>query len=361
MYKLTLPFWMLLVPAIAMGASEQPLLLQHPTLNDSQVVFVLGGDLWSAPRNGGDARRLTSTGRARNPIFSPDGSQVAFTSEEDGNYDVYVIPAGGGLPRRLTFHPGADLAVGWRPDGKNILFASQRDSSNRFSRLFTVPARGGFPAEIPLPMAEFGAFSADGSRLAYVPYSNGGFIPDPHFHMAWKRYHGGTTSPIWIADLADSHIEKIPRKNSNDFNPMWVGTKIYFLSDRNGPVTLFVFDPASKEVNQLIENHGLDIKSASADARAIVYEQFGALHLFDLESGKAGPLDIRVAGDFTAVRPHFVKVSKQIRAGRLSPSGARAVFEAHGEILTVPAEKGDIRDLTSTPGVAERDPAWSPD
>jgi tricorn protease len=333
---------------------------QHPTLNRTHVVFVLGGDLWSVPRSGGDAQRLTSTNRARNPVFSPDGSQIAFTGEEDGNHDVYVMPASGGVPRRLTYHPGVDVAVAWTPDGKNILFASQRNSYTRFSRLFTVPVQGGFPAEVPLPMAEFGSYSPDGGQLAYVPYSNGGFIPNPQFHMAWKRYRGGTTSPIWIADLADSHIEKIPRDNSNDSHPMWVGNKIYFLSDRNGSVTLFVYDPVSREVNQLIDNKGFDIKSASAGPGAIVYEQFGSLHLFDLDRGKPEPLPVRVAGDFTAVRPRFEKIAKEIRHAGLSPTGIRAVFEAHGEIFTVPADKGDIRDLTNSPAVADRDPAWSP-
>jgi tricorn protease len=361
MHKPTTAFLLLLLPAVALADAEKPLLLRHPTLNRSHVTFVLGGDLWTVSRKGGDAQRLTSTGRARDPIFSPDGSQIAFTSEEDGNYDVYVLPATGGVPRRLTYHPSPDFAVGWTPDGKNILFASKRNSYARFNRLFTIPAQGGFPTEVPLPMAEFGSFSPDGGRLAYVPYSNEGFVPDPQFHMAWKRYRGGTTSPIWIADLSDSHITKIPRDNSNDFKPMWVGNKIYFLSDRKGPVTLFVYDPSSKEVSQLIENRGLDIKSASAGPGAIVYEQFGVLHLFDLESGKTQSLDVGVAGDFSAVRPHFSKVAKQIRQAGLSPAGVRAVFEAHGEILTVPAEKGDTRNLTNTPGVAERDPAWSPE
>jgi tricorn protease len=361
MHKLTIPFLLLLLPAVASADAEKPLLLQHPTLSRSQVAFVIGGDLWTVARAGGDAKRLTSTGRARGPVFSPDGSQLAFTGEADGNYDVYVIPAGGGVPRRLTYHPGADFAVGWTPDGKNVLFTSQRSSYSRFNQLFTVPAQGGFPTQVPLPMAGFGSFSPDGRRLAYVPYSNGGFISAPRFHMAWKRYRGGTTSPIWIADLSDSQITKIPRKNSNDSHPMWVGDKIYFLSDRNGPITLFVYDPAAKEVSQLIENHGLDIKSASAGPGAIVFEQFGALHLFDLAAGKATPLPVRVAGDFGGVRPHFMKVAQQIRHAGLSPSGVRAVFEAHGEILTVPAEKGDTRNLTNTPGVAERDPAWSPD
>src|SRR5262249_36588130 len=162
----------------------------------------------------------------------------------------------------------------------------------RFSRLFTVSLEGGFPTELPLPMAEAGSFSPDGASLAYVPYSNGGFIPAPGFHIAWERYRGGTTSPTWIANLAHSAIEKIPLQNSHDCNPMWVDQHIYLLSDRNGPATLFAYDTTTREVTQLIDNKGLDIKSASAGPDAIVYEQFGALHLFDLSSGKSQPLTV---------------------------------------------------------------------
>jgi tricorn protease len=213
---------------------------------------------------------------------------------------------------------------------------------------------GGMENELPLPQGFEASYSPDGSRLAYVPLSRA--------FTVWKHYRGGRTTPIWLTNLADSSVEqRIPRENSNDYNPMWVGNKVYFLSDRNGPVTLFSYDTATKKVTQAVKNTGLDIKSASRGPGAIVYEQFGSLHLFDLNSGRERQLDIRVAGDLPAVRPRYERVASRIRALGLSPSGARAVFESRGEILTVPAEKGDIRNLTNTPGVAERDPAWSPD
>jgi tricorn protease len=352
----------LLSAASATADAPKKLLLQKPTASQTQIAFAYAGDLWIVGRDGGEARRLTTgIGIETDPIFSPDGQKIAFTGEYDGNLDVYVMPAAGGEPQRLTYHPGPDIALGWTPDGKQVLFRSQRDSYARFNRLFTIPVSGGFPAEVPLPMGDEGSFSPDGVRIAYVPYSNTLFIPSMNFHIAWKRYRGGTTSPIWIANLTDSHIEKIPRKNSNDYSPLWIGNKVYFLSDRDGPTTLYVYDPASKEVNRLIDNHGLDICSASAGPDCIVYEQFGAIHRFDLNTGKPQPVDIRVAGDFAPARPHFVKTAQQIQHAGLSPSGVRAVFEARGEIFTVPAEKGDIRNLTNTPGVAERDPAWSPD
>lgn len=351
------------IVGIGFGQAEKPLLLQQPTVSRTHIVFAFAGDLWIVGRDGGEARRLTTgAGLETRPCFSPDGQVIAFTGEYDGNVDVYVVPAAGGVPRRLTYHPGPDVVVGWTPDGKQVLFRSSRHShSARFSRLFTIPLGGGFPTELPLPMAEEGVYSPDGSRLAYLPIAREPFPGGIQFFQAWKRYRGGMTTPIWIAKLADSTIEKIPRENSNDFNPMWVGNRVYFLSDRNGPVTLFAYDTATKRVTQVIRNDGLDIKSASAGPGAIVYEQFGSLHLFDLNTGQSKRLNIQVTGDLPGVRPRFEKIANRIGSAGLSPTGARAVFEARGEIVTVPAEKGDARNLTNTPGVAERDPGWSPD
>src|SRR2546430_13771107 len=233
-----------------------PLLLRDPTLSRTHVVFAYAGDLWIAPREGGEASRLTTgVGIERGPQFSPDGKTVAFTGEYDGNVDVYTIPAVGGVPKRLTYHPGTDNLAGWTPDGKQVLLASGRASySGRFGRLFTMPIDGVFPAEVPLPMGYEGSYSPDGTRLAYAPI--------PRAFNAWKRYRGGMTTPLLIASLRDSSTEKIPRENSYDFNPMWVGDKVYFLSDRSGPVTLFSYDTKTKRVTQAIANTGLDIKSA---------------------------------------------------------------------------------------------------
>jgi tricorn protease len=331
-------------------------LLHSPSANRSQVVFTCGDDIWSAPRSGGDARPLTTgSGVKATPTLSPDGEWIAFSGTYEGNTDVYVMPASGGEPRRLTHHPGADVVLGWSPDSKQVLFRSARNSYAGFSRLFTVGLSGGLPHEIALPEGDQGSFSADGSHLAYVPVTNWSSL-----RTAWKRYRGGRTARIWIADLKDSSTIEIPRDNSNDFDPMWIGDKIYFLSDRNGPVSLFAYDTRTKKVDQLLSAKQ-DIKSASASAGAIVYEQMGSLHVFDVASAKSGDLNVRVAGDLPGVRPHFLRVADQISAYNISPTGARAVFGAHGEVLTVPAEKGDIRNLTNTSGAAERDPAWSPD
>ena len=344
-----------LVLAPALAGAAAPLLIQQPALGRHEIVFVFAGDLWTVPRTGGEARRLTSgIGVESWPRVSPDGQWVAFTGEYDGNVDVFVMPISGGIPRRLTASPEFDGAVGWTPDSRQVLFASTRDSANPQPRLFTVPVTGGLATPLPLPRGVEGSYSADGRSLVYVPH--------PQWQAAWKRYRGGQTTPLWIASLADSSTVKIPRENSNDFNPMWVQDRIFFLSDRGGRVGLYVYDTKAKTVALALASTGFDFKSASAASDAIVVEEFGALHLYDLATSQARNVEVTVAGDLPEVRPRRMTVdAKRIQNMALSPTGARAAFEARGEILTVPAEKGDARNLTRTPGVAEREPAWSPD
>jgi tricorn protease len=348
----------LLLPSFA--RADAAILAQRPTVSAKNIAFVYAGDIWVIDRAGGDARRLTTgVGLESYPVFSPDGEQIAFAGEYEGNLDVYVVPTAGGVPRRLTHHPDPDVPVGWTPDGKSVVFRSPRASYARFIRLFTVPVNGGQPTELPLPQAEDGSLSPDGKRIAYVPLSNKPAFPGAFRPI--KNYRGGTAAAIWIADLKDSAITKIPRKDSNDFNPMWIGDRVYFLSDREGATTLFVYDPSKNEVRRLIEPGRQDIKTASACGDAIVFDRFGTLNLFDLKTEKSKSIPVHLAADLTAVRPKLEKVARSIRNAGLSPTGSRAVFEARGEILTVPAEKGDIRNLTNTPGAADRDPAWSPD
>jgi tricorn protease len=343
-----------LVTGSAFADSNPPLLLQKPTLSKTQIAFVYAGDLWTVPREGGEARHLTTApGSETNPIFSPDGSTIAFTGEYDGNIDIYTVPAGGGVPKRLTWHPAPDWVLGWSPDGSKILFTSVRESYAPIQELFTIDKNGVFPEKLPLPWGWDAAYSPDGSRLAYVPMR--------HAFNTWKQYRGGDTTPIWLANLSSSKVEKVPRNNSNDFNPMWIGDKVYFLSDRNGPVTLFSYDTRSKQVKEEIKNTGLDFKSAGTGPDGIVIEQFGSLLLFDIKTGKAKPVPVTIAGDLPEVRERMVNVSQRLTGAHLSPNASRALFEARGEILTVPAEKGDVRILTNTPGAMERSPAWSPD
>ena len=354
-----------LVAAGAFAQSEPPLLMQQPTLNATRVVFAYGGDLWSVDRTGGAAVRLTSgPGASSNPKFSPDGRWIAFTGRYNGNPNVYVMPAEGGQPRQLTYSSGTDLVEGWSPDGKQITFQSMRDSfSDRYKQLYTVSVDGGFASALPLPMGYEASYSADGTHVAYTPLPREIFFGSvPGFvHTFWSNYHGGLTSPIWIANLADSSVEKVPHENATDFNPMWVGNKIYFLSARAEPISLYVYDTGTRQVSRAVENSGMDMMSASAGFGVIVYEQFGSLHLFDLAKGQEHPIPVTITGDLPEVRPHYEKIADHIMNSGISPTGARAVFESHGEILTVPAENGSIRNITNSPGVADRSPAWSPD
>lgn len=340
--------------AVSSAGAADRLLLSEPTMSKTQIVFEYGGQLWTVPRDGGQAHVLASgMDLLSKPLFSPDGSMVAFSGTYDKNTDVYVVPATGGQPRRLTFHPEPDVVAGWTLDGKSILFASHRYSFSDPFQLFTVPVAGGFPTRLPLPAGLAGSYSPDGSRIAYVP----NFQWEPF----WKDYKGGQHTEVWVARLSDSATERIPSPDSNASDPMWVGHTIYFLSDRDGPTTLYAYDTASRQVKRVIDNTGFDITSASAGPGGIVYSQFGELHIYDFATGTTHSVPVTVAGDLPQRRPHFQDVSKDLTAGDVSPSGLRAVFEAHGDILTVPAEHGSPENLTHSPGAMDRSPAWSPD
>jgi tricorn protease len=346
----------------ATAPAQPPLLLRYPSLSQDRIAFRYADDIWTVSRQGGEAERLTSDGKVNaGPFYSPDGAWIAYTAHLNGNSDVYIIPASGGVPRRITWHPSGSYVVGWSPDGKDLLMMNMASSYRHYLRLFRVHADGsGIPKPLPLPSGYEGSFSPDGQSLAYEPYTR--------WQDAWKRYVGGQTTPIWIVNLKTLDLQKVPRENSNDSNPVWVGNSIYFLSDRdstgknNGPVTLYRYDTVKKEVTQVVSNTGYDLKSLQAGPGGLVYEQFGSIHILDTATNADKTVSIQVHGELASLAPHRVNLTPdEIQNAALSPTGARAVFEVHGEIFTVPAEKGDTRNLTQTPGVAERDPAWSPD
>lgn len=331
--------------------------LHQPATSGTEVAFVYADDLWVARIDGSGLRRLTTDdGVESNPAFSPDGSLVAFSAQYDGNIDVYVVPSAGGVPKRLTWHPGADTVQGFSPDGRQVLFTSPREVfTNRYTQLFTVALDGGMPEKLPLPNADSAAFSADGKRLAYNPIA-------PRFEQ-WKQYRGGTASRISIYDRTSQNVAYIPQPPSraNDVDPMWVGSDIYFRSDRDGEFNLYVFTPGKGEVRRLTDHEDFPVLNAQAGGGKIVYEQAGYLHLFDPADRTSRRMTFGVPSDLRETRPRFVKGPTWIRNADISPSGARAVFEFRGEIVTVPAEKGDARNLTSAPASHERSPAWSPD
>ena len=349
-----------LIAAAATAASAVDVsdtrLLSQPAVSAEHVAFAYAGDLWIAGRDGSGARRLTShEGTENSPRFSPDGALVAFSAEYDGNIDVFVMPAAGGEPTRLTWHPGADLVQGFTASGSAVLFASQRSMfTNRHFQLFTVPLTGGMPTKLPIPHGLRASYSPDGRRIAY--------IPTPERFEQWKNYRGGTTSRIWIYDTGDHSVQTIPQPEgrSNDTDPTWIGGLVFFRSDRAGEFNLFSFDTGTGEVVQHSEFEDFHLEDLSGSADTVIYEQAGYLHLYDPGSERHERLRIAVAADLTETRPRWIEGPDYIRSASISPSGARAAFGYRGEVLTLPARKGDARNLTRTPGVHERFPAWSP-
>ena len=332
-------------------------MLRFPDLSAEAIVFLYAGDLWTVPRTGGLARRLTSVAGGESfPKFSPDGSLIAFSGNYDGNTDVYVTSAAGGSPQRLTHHPDPDLVVEWYPNGKDVLYRSRMTSpSRRFNRFFRQSLEGGLPEQLPLPYGELASFSPDGTRMAFQ------FISREF--RTWKRYRGGMASDIWLYDFQKNTSEKFTDFDGTDAIPMWHDQTIYFLSDRDPhkKLNLWAYDLNTKKTRQVTAFTTYDVKWPSLGPDAIVFENGGTLYLLDLATGDSVAVDVKVPADLPRVRRKLKNVSGLIRNYSLSPTGMRGLFEARGEIFTVPKEHGSVRNLTGTSGVAERYPAWSPD
>ena len=332
-------------------------MLAQPAISANHIAFIYAEDLWIANPDGSDPRRLTvDEGIESDPHFSPDGTLIAFSAQYDGNTDVFTIPIEGGIPTRLTWHPGADLVRGFTPDGKSVLFASQRSVfSARYLQLFTIGLSGGSPEKLDIPNAWSASYSPDGKNMAYTPL--------PPQYLEWKHYRGGTISNIWLYSFADHSVVKIPQPQGgcNDADPMWLSGKIFFISDRNGEFNLFSCDQGSKEVTQLTFFNDFPILRASAMNGKIIFEQEGYLHIYDIATNTQKKLAVPVAADLLELRPRFVKGFNYIRSADISPTGTRAVFDFRGDIITVPAEKGDPRNITLTTSVHEKYPSWSPD
>jgi tricorn protease len=332
-------------------------MLRFPDVSRDQIVFMYAGDLWVVPRAGGQARRLSSPeGQELFPKFSPDGQTIAFSGNYDGNTDVYTMPVTGGAPERLTHHPEEDLVVEWYPDGGHILYRSRMISpSRRFNRFFKQPVGGGLPETLPLPYGELASFSPDGSRMAFQ------FISREF--RTWKRYRGGMASDIWLYDFEQNTSEKFTDFEGTDAVPMWHENTLYFLSDRDRrkKLNIWAYDLKTAKSRQVTEFAEYDVKWPSIGPDAIVFENGGKLHLLELGTEIAKPIDIQVPADLPRVRSRLRNVSNLITNFSLSPSGRRAIFEARGEIFTVPQKHGSVRNLTNTSAVAERYPAWSPD
>jgi tricorn protease len=366
---IVLAFCLLVMTTLSFGSPEARV-LRFPAISNSQIVFSYGGDLYSVPLAGGEARKLTSyyEGYEAFARFSPDGKSIAFTGEYDGNREVYLIPAEGGVPKRLTYTPSLsrddisdrmgpnNLVMGWTPDGKSVVFRSRMREWNDFNgQLYLVPSGGGTPEELPLPRGGFCSYSPDGRKLAY----NRIFRE----FRTWKRYRGGMADDIWIYDFATKKIENITNDPALDIIPMWSGDRVYFVSDRddNKRVNLYVCDLRTRETRKLTNFTEYDIKFPSLGPSAIVFENGGYIYKIDLVTEKAEKVPIVIADDAIGTRSRLVKVGDHVQNFEISPDGKRALFGAHGEIFTVPAQYGNVRNLTGTSGVHERASKWSPD
>jgi tricorn protease len=343
-------------------------LLRFPDIYKDKIVFMYGGDLWLASSSGGDARRITSDpGRELFPKFSPDGKWIAFTGQYDGNFNVYVMPAQGGQPKQLTFYQGAaaqlsdrmgihNEVVNWFPDSKRILFISRSDASNGWTkRPFSVSIDGGLPQPMPVDQGGLTSFSPDGTKIAYNPIFRN--------FRTWKRYTGGLAQAIAIYDLKNNTVENVPHTDWTDTFPMWHGNTIFFTSDRGTEhhLNLYSYDLGSKLIEQLTHFADFDVMWPSLGPDAIIFENGGYLYTFDFDSRQPKKLSITLPGDRDQSMKHWTSVAKNITDFDISPEGKRAVFGARGDVFTVPAKEGSVRNLTRTPGVREKSVGWSPD
>ncbi len=343
------------VPAAAQSPSGTRL-LRTPSVSASHIAFAYANNIWVAERSGGAARRLTSfQGQTQFPKLSPDGQTIAFSAEYGGNTDVYTVPVEGGQPKRVTWHPSADLVQGWTPDGKSIVFASTRATwaPSAAPRFWMIPAVGGVEEAMPMPRAYQGKLSPDGKRIAYRMPSS--------WDEERRNYRGGQNRPIWILDLQTFALDTTPFAGSKEMDPAWVGDLVYFLSDRDGVSNVWSYDTKSKKLTQATSFSDFDVKSLDAGAGVVVFEQAGYIHELDPKTNKSKIVSITTAGDFPWMMAQWKDVSSRISNLSLSSTGKRAAVEARGEIFTIPAEKGDVRNLTNAGGSAEILPTWSPD
>ncbi len=345
----------LAVAAVCAGARAESHLMRVADVHEDQIVFTYENDLWLVSTDGGLARRLTNDPGAEVwAKFSPDGKWLAFTGQYDGGADVYVMDARGGVPQRLTYHPGSDRVLGWWPDGKSVFFRSRREYPYRGEAVYRAHLDGGMPEKLPVDRAGLAAISPDGKMIAYNRQSRES--------RTWKRHKGGTAQDIWMGSLDKHDYHKITDWPGSDNFPMWHGDAIYFNSDReHGTLNLYKYDVNSGEVTALTHYTDYDVKYPSIGPGHIVYQCNESLHLLDLATEQTRRVPVEIPSDLIHVRPEFISISPTTGSFSLSPSGVRMLLEARGEILNLPVEDGEPINLTRTSASREKNAAWSPD
>jgi tricorn protease len=332
-------------------------MLQYPAVSQTHIVFAYAGDLWVVPKEGGTALKLSSPrGQELFPHFSPDGSRIAYSANYDGKLEIYVIPTFGGLPVRVTYHGMPNRIVEWYPDGTSLLFATSMASGRqRFNQFYRVSAAGGNPERLPVPYGEMASLSPDGKKIAYTP--------ETQAFRTWKRYRGGWAPDIYVFDLTTKASENITNNPANDEFPMWHGDTLYFLSDRGAEerANIWAYDFRTKETRQITKFTDYDIHFPSLGPSDVVFEAGGKLYRISLSDESLHEVPVKVVTDEITLLPRVARVGKMAQHPSLSPDGNRALFEARGEMFSVPAENGPVINLTRSSGSAERYPAWSPD
>lgn len=332
-------------------------MLRYPDVSSGEIVFRYAGDLWITPKEGGTARRITSAQGAESfPRFSPDGARIAFAASYDGGTDLYVMDVGGGVPQRVTHHPGQEVLCDWYPDGESLLYwSSEAAGLSRAARLMKVSASGGQPEALPVPYGAFGSLDASAEKLVYTPSTRE--------FRTWKRYRGGLAQDLWMFDLRTLASRQLTDYPGTDAQPMWNGDSLVFTSDRgaNGILNLWSLDPESGATEQLTFFNEFGIRFPSIGPDDVVFENGGKLYRFGLASGKTTPVEVRIPGDRPNLRTRTHDLEDAAGNASPSPTAKRVAIEARGELFNVPVSEGITRNLTRTSGVAERDPAWSPD
>ncbi len=348
------------------AAQEEARLLRFPAIHGDQIVFSYAGSLYTVNGSGGTARKLTGhTGYEMFPRFSPDGQYIAFTGQYDGNTEVFLIPAAGGEPKRLTYTATLrrddlgdrmgpnNIVMGWTPDGQNITFRSRKRSFNSFKgQLYNVPVEGGLPVQLPLSEGGFLSYSLDGQKMAYNKVSRE--------FRTWKYYEGGMADDVWVYDMVSRTNTNITNTSSQDIIPMWVRDEIYFLSDRERTMNMYVYNTNTGETRRVTNFTEYDIKFPSLGRNFIVFENGGYIYKFDTRTKEYDRVPVKITGDFVHARAEWKDVSGSVRSAGLSPNGERVVFSARGEIFNVPVKSGITRNITRSPGAHDRNASWSP-